>query len=64
MMYCTVCGSYLKDEHNFCTNCGTQRTMSVPGPQGSRIIPILISAFMFLFGLGVYVFFQFGGVIF
>ena len=43
-MYCTACGAYLKEEHNFCTNCGAQRPISAPGPRGSRIVPILFTA--------------------
>jgi hypothetical protein len=60
IMYCTACGAYLKEEHNFCTNCGAQRPISDPGPRGSRIVPILFTALMFLFGLAVYGFQQFG----
>lgn len=58
-MYCTACGSFIKDEHRFCTHCGAPRPVAEPGPKGSRAVPVFITFLMFLIGLGVYVFSQF-----
>ena len=59
-MYCTACGSWMEEAHSFCTHCGAPRPAADPGPRGSRGIPLLITALMFLVGLAVYGFSQLG----
>ena len=59
-MYCTTCGHYLMDEHRFCTCCGAPRPVMPQGKRGSRLVPILITALMFFFGLVIYGIFQLG----
>lgn len=55
-MYCNECGNYLEDEHQFCTHCGTARPEIIPGPKGTRWIPILILTLMMVLGCVVYYF--------
>ena len=60
-MFCTSCGAYIKDEYRFCNHCGAPRPVMPQTKPGSRAIPLVITALMFLFGLVVYLFSQFGG---
>lgn len=53
-MYCTKCGTYLFDEHQFCINCGSPRPVPLPSKKGTRWIPILILVLMFALGCFVY----------
>lgn len=58
-MYCNNCGTYIRDDHRFCTNCGNTRPSAGNNPRGTRRIPLLITCMMFLLGLGVYLFFEY-----
>lgn len=59
-MYCTKCGTYLYDEHQFCINCGTPRPVPPPSKKGTRWVPIALSVLMFIFGFAVYYFSLYG----
>lgn len=59
-MYCTTCGNYMMDEHRFCIYCGAARPVMPRGKRGTRWVPILIMALMFLLGFIVYGVFQLG----
>jgi hypothetical protein len=59
-MYCTKCGTYLFDDHQFCMNCGAERPTLPPTKKGSRWIPILLTVLTFAFGCAVYFFSLYG----
>ena len=60
-MFCTNCGAYIKDEFQFCDHCGAPRPVMPQMARGSRRFPLIITLFMFLFGLAVYILSQFWG---
>ena len=53
-MYCTKCGTYMADGHQFCIHCGTARPVLPPAKKGTRWIPMLILTLMLAFGCFVY----------
>ena len=55
-MYCTKCGGYLADDHQFCMYCGAARPVLPPSQKGTRWIPILLLTLMFTLGCFVYYF--------
>ena len=53
-MFCTNCGNHIKDEYNFCTECGAPRPVMPATKKGTRWIPAILLALMFTVGLAVY----------
>jgi hypothetical protein len=53
-MFCTNCGNYIKDEHNFCTECGAARPVMPATKKGTLWVPIALLALMFIAGITVY----------
>lgn len=53
-MYCTKCGTYMADDHQFCINCGAPRPVLPPSKKGTRWIPILLLVLMTVIGSAVY----------
>ena len=53
-MFCTNCGNYIKDEHNFCTECGAARPVMPATKKDTLWVPIALLALMFIAGITVY----------
>jgi hypothetical protein len=44
----------MKDEHNFCTECGAARPVMPATKKGTLWVPIALLALMFIAGITVY----------
>ena len=53
-MYCTKCGTYMADDHQFCIDCGAARPILPPAKKGTLWIPTLLLVLMTAIGSVVY----------